>query len=210
MVLIKSYVNYCSLGGWENVFRGLLQLRIYISMRNIYHVCFFRGCKSNDSAAQRGFLLCSCPICAPCTWAHRCPLVFPGCAVTFPVLSPLLFSYTDAFCQTLVDTLESTPGLRNIWSTFKPLLQGKVLYTPDTPAARLLVNKVSSARGKMHDINKPGICVWKKSVCLIKRRACGHIWVLSLHCQREWGLQGGGVSNARCHSALLPGGRKEE
>ncbi|KAL4006708.1 leucine-rich repeat-containing protein 16 [Sarotherodon galilaeus] len=49
-----------------------------------------------------------------------------------------------AFCQTLVDTLESTPGLRYIWSTFKPLLQGKVLYTPDTPAARLLVKEANS------------------------------------------------------------------
>lgn len=51
---------------------------------------------------------------------------------------------SDAFCQTLVDTLESTPGLRYIWSTFKPLLQGKVLYTPDTPAARLLVKEANS------------------------------------------------------------------
>uniref|UniRef100_A0A673D0D2 P-type phospholipid transporter n=1 Tax=Sphaeramia orbicularis TaxID=375764 RepID=A0A673D0D2_9TELE len=51
---------------------------------------------------------------------------------------------SDAFCQTLVDTLESTPGLRYIWSTFKPLLQGKVLYTPDTPAARLMVQEANS------------------------------------------------------------------
>ncbi|GLD53697.1 ATP-binding cassette sub-family A member 1-like isoform X1, partial [Lates japonicus] len=51
---------------------------------------------------------------------------------------------SDAFCQTLVDTLEGTPGLRNIWSTFKPLLLGKVLYTPDTPAARLMVKEANS------------------------------------------------------------------
>uniref|UniRef100_A0A3B3V8X0 P-type phospholipid transporter n=1 Tax=Poecilia latipinna TaxID=48699 RepID=A0A3B3V8X0_9TELE len=51
---------------------------------------------------------------------------------------------SDAFCQSLVDTLEGTPGLRYIWSTFKPLLQGKVLYTPDTPAARLLVKEANS------------------------------------------------------------------
>uniref|UniRef100_A0A3Q2Q6M2 ATP-binding cassette sub-family A member 1-like n=1 Tax=Fundulus heteroclitus TaxID=8078 RepID=A0A3Q2Q6M2_FUNHE len=44
----------------------------------------------------------------------------------------------------LVDTLEGTPGLRYIWSTFKPLLQGKVLYAPDTPAARLLVKEANS------------------------------------------------------------------
>uniref|UniRef100_A0A672GMS6 P-type phospholipid transporter n=1 Tax=Salarias fasciatus TaxID=181472 RepID=A0A672GMS6_SALFA len=46
--------------------------------------------------------------------------------------------------STLVDTLEGTPGLRYIWSTFKPLLQGKVLYTPDTAAARLLVEEANS------------------------------------------------------------------
>ncbi|XP_031140894.1 phospholipid-transporting ATPase ABCA1-like isoform X1 [Sander lucioperca] len=51
---------------------------------------------------------------------------------------------SDAFCQTLVDTLEGTPGLRYIWSTFKPLLQGKVLYTPDTPAVRLMVKEANS------------------------------------------------------------------
>uniref|UniRef100_A0A7N9AM56 Phospholipid-transporting ATPase ABCA1-like n=1 Tax=Mastacembelus armatus TaxID=205130 RepID=A0A7N9AM56_9TELE len=45
---------------------------------------------------------------------------------------------------TLVNTLESTPGLRNVWSTFKPLLLGKILYTPDTPAARLIVKEVSA------------------------------------------------------------------
>ncbi|XP_041841062.1 phospholipid-transporting ATPase ABCA1-like isoform X2 [Melanotaenia boesemani] len=51
---------------------------------------------------------------------------------------------SDAFCQTLVDTLEGTPGLRYVWSTFKPLLQGKVLYAPDTPAAHLLVKEANS------------------------------------------------------------------
>uniref|UniRef100_UPI0037E7D1F5 phospholipid-transporting ATPase ABCA1 n=1 Tax=Semicossyphus pulcher TaxID=241346 RepID=UPI0037E7D1F5 len=51
---------------------------------------------------------------------------------------------SDGFCQTLVDTLEGTPGLRYIWSTFKPLLQGKVLYAPDTPAARLIVKEANS------------------------------------------------------------------
>ncbi|XP_058480898.1 phospholipid-transporting ATPase ABCA1-like isoform X2 [Solea solea] len=50
---------------------------------------------------------------------------------------------SEAFCQTLVDTLENTPGLRNVWSTFKPLVLGKVLYTPDTPATFLIVNKAN-------------------------------------------------------------------
>uniref|UniRef100_A0AAQ4RWK1 ABC transporter domain-containing protein n=1 Tax=Gasterosteus aculeatus aculeatus TaxID=481459 RepID=A0AAQ4RWK1_GASAC len=60
------------------------------------------------------------------------------------VLCPLFFSAVDAFCQNLVETLEGTPGLRYIWSTFKQLLQGKVLYTPDTPAVRLVVKEANS------------------------------------------------------------------
>uniref|UniRef100_A0A4W6E3E1 ABC transporter domain-containing protein n=1 Tax=Lates calcarifer TaxID=8187 RepID=A0A4W6E3E1_LATCA len=56
---------------------------------------------------------------------------FLNFASTFPVFFPLLFS-------------SGTPGLRNIWSTFKPLLLGKVLYTPDTPAARLMVKEANS------------------------------------------------------------------
>ncbi|XP_039678841.1 phospholipid-transporting ATPase ABCA1-like [Perca fluviatilis] len=51
---------------------------------------------------------------------------------------------SDGFCQTLVDTLEGTPGLSLIWSTLKPLLRGKVLYTPDTPAVRLIVKEANS------------------------------------------------------------------
>jgi len=70
--------------------------------------------------------------------------------LTFPVSSPHPLSSVDAFCQTLVDTLEGTPGLRYIWSTFKPLLQGKVLYAPDTPAARLLVKEVGLEKKKKH------------------------------------------------------------
>ncbi|CAB1345207.1 unnamed protein product, partial [Coregonus sp. 'balchen'] len=49
-----------------------------------------------------------------------------------------------AFCKVLIDTLEGTPGLRNVWSTFRPLIQGKVLYTPDTPATRLMVKEANS------------------------------------------------------------------
>uniref|UniRef100_A0A8D3AFE0 P-type phospholipid transporter n=1 Tax=Scophthalmus maximus TaxID=52904 RepID=A0A8D3AFE0_SCOMX len=78
--------------------------------------------------------------------------MFLGYAMTFPVSSPLVLFYTDAFCQTLVETLESTPVLRNIWSTVKPLLQGKVLYTPDTPAARLMANSTFNALAKIKEI----------------------------------------------------------
>uniref|UniRef100_A0A8C8CT99 P-type phospholipid transporter n=1 Tax=Oncorhynchus tshawytscha TaxID=74940 RepID=A0A8C8CT99_ONCTS len=49
-----------------------------------------------------------------------------------------------AFCKVLIDTLEGTPGLRIVWRTFRPLIQGKILYTPDTPATRLMVKEANS------------------------------------------------------------------
>ncbi|KAJ8382921.1 hypothetical protein SKAU_G00036990 [Synaphobranchus kaupii] len=51
---------------------------------------------------------------------------------------------SSAFCQTLVDILENTPGLRYVWSTFQPLLQGKVLYTPDTVSTSLIVKEANN------------------------------------------------------------------
>lgn len=40
--------------------------------------------------------------------------------------------------------MENTPGLSFFWNTVKSLLQGKVVYTPDTAAARRIVKEVSS------------------------------------------------------------------
>lgn len=63
---------------------------------------------------------------------------------TANTLMSIMENSSDNFCQNLTDTLEGTPGLRYIWSTFKPLLQGKVLFTPDTPAARRIVKEANS------------------------------------------------------------------
>ncbi|XP_041925671.1 phospholipid-transporting ATPase ABCA1 [Alosa sapidissima] len=43
------------------------------------------------------------------------------------------------FCQTLIGTLEGSPRLRPLWSAIRPIIQGKVLYTPDTQATRQLM-----------------------------------------------------------------------
>lgn len=71
----------------------------------------------------------------------------------------------DGFCQQLVDTMEGTPQLRFVWSAVRPLVQGKVLYTPDTPAARRLVTQVRSGwdsssayRGKYPHLAQPWGC----------------------------------------------------
>lgn len=54
--------------------------------------------------------------------------------------------------------MENTPGLSFFWNTVKSLLQGKVLYAPDTPAARLIVKEVRSGKrlkvwGNVKEIN---------------------------------------------------------
>uniref|UniRef100_A0A8C5FEU4 ABC transporter domain-containing protein n=1 Tax=Gadus morhua TaxID=8049 RepID=A0A8C5FEU4_GADMO len=64
------------------------------------------------------------------------PLPFPP-----PPPPPPLPPAPGGFCETLITTLEETPGLRYLWGALRPLVQGKVLYTPDTPAARLLVTQ---------------------------------------------------------------------
>uniref|UniRef100_A0A8C6U9M4 ABC transporter domain-containing protein n=1 Tax=Neogobius melanostomus TaxID=47308 RepID=A0A8C6U9M4_9GOBI len=59
---------------------------------------------------------------------------------------------THAFCQNLIETLEGTSQLRYIWSTFKPLVQGKVLFTPNTPATRLMANSTFHALAMLREL----------------------------------------------------------
>ncbi|MCI4394811.1 hypothetical protein PGIGA_G00173010 [Pangasianodon gigas] len=51
---------------------------------------------------------------------------------------------SSEFCQNLIDTLTGTPSLRLFWSSFRPLLQGRVLYTPDTPFTRQVMAQANS------------------------------------------------------------------
>uniref|UniRef100_A0AAR2JJ54 P-type phospholipid transporter n=1 Tax=Pygocentrus nattereri TaxID=42514 RepID=A0AAR2JJ54_PYGNA len=39
------------------------------------------------------------------------------------------------FCNALMQNLESNPVTKIVWSSVKPLLMGKILYTPDSPTA---------------------------------------------------------------------------
>ncbi|XP_062373279.1 phospholipid-transporting ATPase ABCA1-like isoform X2 [Sardina pilchardus] len=47
------------------------------------------------------------------------------------------------FCQTLIDTLQGNPRLKAVWSALRPLVQGKVLYTPDAPVTRQLMEQAN-------------------------------------------------------------------
>ncbi|XP_052003577.1 phospholipid-transporting ATPase ABCA1-like [Xyrauchen texanus] len=50
---------------------------------------------------------------------------------------------TSEYCKNLTDTLESSSSLRLFWRTFKPFLQGKILYTPDTNVTRSIVTEAN-------------------------------------------------------------------
>lgn len=40
-------------------------------------------------------------------------------------------------------SMESSPISRMIWRALKPLLVGKILYTPDTPATQKIIKEVN-------------------------------------------------------------------
>ncbi|XP_062865086.1 phospholipid-transporting ATPase ABCA1 [Trichomycterus rosablanca] len=48
------------------------------------------------------------------------------------------------FCLNLIETLKSTSSLRLFWTSFRPLLLGRVLYTPDTPFTRRVMTQANS------------------------------------------------------------------
>jgi len=45
----------------------------------------------------------------------------------------------------MMRSLESSPISRMIWRALKPLLMGKILYTPDTPATQRIIHEVQKA-----------------------------------------------------------------
>ena len=49
------------------------------------------------------------------------------------------------FCNALMQTLESNPVTKIVWNSVKPLLMGKILYTPDSPAVHKILKSVREA-----------------------------------------------------------------
>lgn len=46
------------------------------------------------------------------------------------------------FCNSLVKNMDSNPMSRMIWQAVKPLLMGKILYTPHNPATERVIHEV--------------------------------------------------------------------
>uniref|UniRef100_A0AAR2IGP2 P-type phospholipid transporter n=1 Tax=Pygocentrus nattereri TaxID=42514 RepID=A0AAR2IGP2_PYGNA len=50
---------------------------------------------------------------------------------------------TTPYCNNLMKTIETSPISRMIWRALKPLLMGKILYTPHTPATQKIIHEVN-------------------------------------------------------------------
>ncbi|XP_066576539.1 phospholipid-transporting ATPase ABCA1 [Amia ocellicauda] len=56
----------------------------------------------------------------------------------------VLYDHTSTpYCNDMMKNLESSPISRMIWRALKPLLMGKILYTPDTPATQKIIKEVN-------------------------------------------------------------------
>ncbi|XP_033006988.1 retinal-specific phospholipid-transporting ATPase ABCA4 [Lacerta agilis] len=51
---------------------------------------------------------------------------------------------TTPFCNTLIQTMESNPLTKIAWRAMKPLLMGKILFAPDSPAVRKILKNANS------------------------------------------------------------------
>uniref|UniRef100_A0A7N8WK55 ATP-binding cassette, sub-family A (ABC1), member 4b n=1 Tax=Mastacembelus armatus TaxID=205130 RepID=A0A7N8WK55_9TELE len=57
------------------------------------------------------------------------------------------YVYDDAatpFCNALMQNLESNPVTKIVWNSVKPLLMGKILYTPDSPAVHKILKSANT------------------------------------------------------------------
>nr|KAF6442985.1 ATP binding cassette subfamily A member 4 [Molossus molossus] len=68
-----------------------------------------------------------------------------------------VYSYdksTTTFCNALIHSLESNPLTKIAWRAAKPLLMGKILFTPDSPAARRILKNANSTFEELERVRK--------------------------------------------------------
>uniref|UniRef100_A0A4W3JP09 ABC transporter domain-containing protein n=1 Tax=Callorhinchus milii TaxID=7868 RepID=A0A4W3JP09_CALMI len=82
--------------------------------------------------------------------------------------TPQYDNATTPYCNDLMKNLESNPISRMIWRAMKPLLVGKVLYTPDTPVTRRIIKEVNKTFQELSVFQEVGVMwddigpkVWK-------------------------------------------------
>ncbi|XP_066547830.1 retinal-specific phospholipid-transporting ATPase ABCA4 isoform X2 [Amia ocellicauda] len=60
------------------------------------------------------------------------------------------------FCNALMQNLESNPVTKIVWNSVKPLLMGKILYAPDSPAVRLILNNANTTFEELERLRNMG------------------------------------------------------
>uniref|UniRef100_A0A8C3WDA4 ATP binding cassette subfamily A member 4 n=1 Tax=Catagonus wagneri TaxID=51154 RepID=A0A8C3WDA4_9CETA len=68
-----------------------------------------------------------------------------------------VYSYdktTTTFCNALIQSLESNPLTKIAWRAAKPLLMGKILFTPDSPVTRRIVKNANSTFEELERVRK--------------------------------------------------------
>uniref|UniRef100_A0AAY4D0I1 P-type phospholipid transporter n=1 Tax=Denticeps clupeoides TaxID=299321 RepID=A0AAY4D0I1_9TELE len=65
------------------------------------------------------------------------------------------------FCNDMMKELESSPVTRMVWNSVKPLLMGKVLYAPDSPAARQIIKNANTTFEELERLRNLG-GVWEE------------------------------------------------
>ncbi|XP_075472553.1 retinal-specific phospholipid-transporting ATPase ABCA4 isoform X2 [Ascaphus truei] len=63
---------------------------------------------------------------------------------------------TTPFCNGLIQGMESNPATKIAWSAMKPLLMGKVLYSPDSPAVRDILKNANSTFEELERLRQMG------------------------------------------------------
>uniref|UniRef100_A0A4W3HIX5 ATP-binding cassette, sub-family A (ABC1), member 4a n=1 Tax=Callorhinchus milii TaxID=7868 RepID=A0A4W3HIX5_CALMI len=63
---------------------------------------------------------------------------------------------TTPFCNAISQNMESNPATKIIWNVMKPLLMGKVLFAPDSPAVRQLIKKANGTFEELHRLKQMG------------------------------------------------------
>uniref|UniRef100_A0A4W3GUE0 ATP-binding cassette sub-family A member 1-like n=1 Tax=Callorhinchus milii TaxID=7868 RepID=A0A4W3GUE0_CALMI len=70
--------------------------------------------------------------------------VYRAFSLVGPVIDLSLLTLSADFCKSVVETLQSTPSLNFLWNTIRHLLMGKIVFTPDTPVTRRIVQEANS------------------------------------------------------------------
>ncbi|KAM6948363.1 retinal-specific phospholipid-transporting ATPase ABCA4 [Aplochiton taeniatus] len=69
------------------------------------------------------------------------------------------YVYDDSaspFCNSLMQSLEANPITKIVWNSVKPLLMGKILYAPDSPAVRQILKSANTTFEELERLQNMG------------------------------------------------------